>query len=351
MNSQTMSQRLAIPHLLPYTAIEPLSDQIKLSSKIFKSTSMKAITEAYNTTLIEAILVPEIEHQVNYHHKVKPLEEIVNEKGPFRVRIRYTNAGTISIPFLKTQTPRLQPMKEVGIAVKNSVRDAEIRKNWESTTSPSSNDKKTTDGAFEIGWYRVYGPKATMFSKEHHAELHSQEALWEFLLDQELLKGVDENGESVTVEEVRSDVSQIKKSYTDSWLQTLNEVSGYFASRCDQHYQKYGGRYINALFDEKIKWQNRMDETFEKKIRSYEQLINSLEVDRVTMHSDLVSPKSNGSSSDKQLVTNDKRVKKRRVGMGLHERRGLGKRLGDYMEENGVPCYKIGMKFDKKFRF
>lgn len=351
-----MKNALAVPQLLPYTNLNLPAQNIKLSSKIFKSTSFKAINLGYNLKLVESILIPELEFNVNFHHFLKPLEEVINQKGPFQVKIRQTNAGAVGIPFVKLPTPQLAKMREIAMDIKKLAKDFTLYSLWESSKDDiASKERKNQDGSFSIGWFIQYGPNAKMFSKDVHERLYQEEALWEFFLDKELIKTeADTRNEKeglLDPSQFKHDLQLIQKSYKNSWMEVLNTTSEVLHSNWQGYYKKYDSAYLKGLHNEQQKYQKLMNSKFQLKVDRYGKLLTILNKHNVSTHSDLISSKTTKSRIDHQLFLNDIYIKKTRMGISESERRGLHCKLADYMDKANIPSYKIGMNYKKRFKF
>lgn len=352
MKHLQMNHKLAVPQLLPYTNLNLPAPNIKLSSKIYDSTSVKSITLGYNLNMVAAILEPELEFNVNYHGFLKPLEQIVNEKGPYQVKIRTTNAGATSIPYIKLPMPQLDKMKEIAMDIKKLAKDFTLHRLWESShDDPGSKEKRNADGSYSIGWFKQYGPNARIFSKDVLASLYQDEAKWEFELELASLKTQGEDGKMVNPEDIKQDLMDIKNSYIDSWMEALDITSAQLLANWQSYGQKYNQHHLDKLLVEQKQYQQKMNQHFQSQINRYNNIKTLLEEAKASMHSDLVSPKVLESLISNQLLLDDRYVKKTRTGISLSERRGLNKKLGDYMDQANMASYKLGMKYETRFKF
>lgn len=318
-----LNQRLCIPQRLPYTKSKlPETD---ITQKIPDSTSSKAMNEGYNFKMIESIITPEMEHKINYHHYLKKIQDHI-DKGPFQPKIRFSSAG-MKVGYIQLPTYNLSTMKEIAIDSKKSAKLYGIIDLWES--QDERNEKSNKDGSFDIAWSKM-GDK--IFSKKYHEKLHDSEALWEYLLDQQLGK------------------SQNLQVYINDWRSSLNMASNHLNQQLQDLTSKYRQGYLRDLKDEQKQLIEVFNDKYETKLEKYRQLVELLNLHKVSIHSDLVSIDINHHSTvEHHLNRDDHTLKHSRTGLPLVDRINQPKRLSDYMDDVKLQNYKIGMRYDKKF--
>lgn len=333
-----MHGKLALPHRLPYTTVES-SEDIDISSKVFKSTSVKAMRQAYNSLLIDSIIVPEIEHQIN-EEKISDLQKQINEKGPYQVKIRQTFSGAVGIPFVKVPFPRLTRMRTVAMDVKKLVQASNLLSFWQADPDDNSmREKKTRDGGYDISWHKQYGTSGLIYPYSYYKDLHMQEALWEFQMY--LLQHKEKPQDSLI---------KIQETFVDSWMADLDQVTKELKDEVKSFQNAYNTKYYKSLAKEREKFQEIMNSKYDLRVNRLNKLVEQVNEHSLCAHSELVNPSVEVSSNDKELIRNDNTIKKLRMGMSLNERKGLGKRLANVMQECQISPFKIGMKYEKKFR-
>lgn len=346
-----MKNVIPIPSLLPYNH-NPLPDtKIKLSSKIHNSTAMKTLRLSYNKKYIDSILLPELEFDINYNQNLDKILKRINEKGPFPVKIRQTQAGPITIPYLKLPHSDLKSMRQMALDIKKLTQLYNLILIWEENGNNASLLlTKNSDNTYPIGWFREYGRNARMISRTYYEQLTDMESYWEYLIDKAMIQGKDNQGECFTHNHVKQDLQRIRHSYQASWKEPITISSDYLNNRYQKYYKKYNKAYMKTLIERQKAQQARLNLRYNDMINRYNNLIKALETHNISKHSDIVhSLPGTSFSHNKYLIKDDDSIKKFRQGMPLTKASTKRKTLSDYMEEHGFTSFKVGMRYKGKF--
>lgn len=322
-----LHNEIPLPHLLPYTPIEQNYTPSTPSASVMVpgSTKENALRSAYDQDYIESIVIPGLEDKINRHHYLEDLRKIVDERGPFKVQINITNAGPMPIPYIRMPYRRLKPMKEVAMDIKKLMSLMRISTVWNmdelSKSSPESPDK---DGSYAIKGSKGFGPEERMFPKAYYSEIAEHEALYEHMLRTQMGK---------------------KSSFGDifaSWTEYLEVTSAVLHEQVNEYFKKY--RQLRSSRSPLLKQQRELQqaqfEHFDRQVQKYNAVVGALNEDQVFGHSFVNSNLVNTTFDDYHGES-----------FPHLERVGMGKRLADYLQENGHHFFKWGMKFDKRFRF
>ena len=337
------SHKIPIPSLLPYTKSIGNCALPELNSLVYSgSTTTSSIWAAYDMEYLESILKPSLEYDINFHYYLEKLKTVVEKKGPFRAKINVTQAGIVPIPYIETPFPRLDVMKEIALDIKKLMRLIKVLSVWHSLPYDTTiTERHNRDGSFSVKWSKGFGTDERMYPRYRYEQLARDEFLWELLLEayeKHLFKGLE-----------------IEKLEENPWLEYVESTSHQLQSAVNSYYQKYNQmrRRNSKLFTDQKDLQHQMNVHFDDLLMSYNNLARHLKGLGICKHSEIVN------SSDlvnktyfSYLSDNDKIIpRKKRQGMPLIERLGMGKKLGDYLDEYGFHSYKWGMKFDKKLNF
>lgn len=336
------NHEIPIPHLLPYTpesALLPIEESVSTSISIPGSTRKSSIAYAYDQEYIDAIIKPEMEFDINKCHYLENLQSIVNEKGPFKVQIQITEAGPIPVPYIRMPYPRLNHLKEVALDIKKMMRLVRLKTVW----NASGNDANITEPQFSDGSYSVRGSKGFRENERLHPKIYYDllaqgEGLWEYLIDASL----------------KNDDTKDVASYVNEWSKALEDATNCINEELTSYYQKYNKLKSSKspLLQEQKILQHQMNVHYNEQLNRYMHIIKLIEDNKVFKHSEIVNSDTVTKSYDEYLIENDsKTTKKNQRGMPSLERIGMGKHLGDYLDDVGYHNFKLGVNFDKKLRF
>lgn len=337
------SHRIPIPSLLPYTKSIGNCALPELNSLVFSgSTTTASIWAAYDIEYLEAILKPSLEYDINLHYYLEKLETIVEKKGPFRAKINVTQAGIVPMPYIETPFPRLDVMKEIALDIKKLMRLIKVLSVWHSVPNDTTiTEKKNRDGSFSVKWSRGFGNDERMYPRYKYEQLARDELLWDLILEAH--------------EKRLFKILEVEKLDENPWLEYLELTSLQLQIAVNFYHQKYKKMKTrnSKLFTDQKHLQDQMNLHFDNLVMSYNNLVRHLRGLGICKHSEIVNtPHLANKTYSSYLSENDKIIpRKKRQGMPLIERLGMGKKLGDYLDDYGFHYYKWGMKFDKKLTF
>lgn len=339
-NSQ-LNQKLPVPNLLPYTvtgAKIPEHASTKLSLTVPGSTKSLAIEEAYDLDIIEGIIKPSIEYDINKYHYVDNLKTIVQEKGPFKVQINITEAGPTSIPFIRLPYPRLNKMRDVALDIKYLMRRIRLKTVWNSQPGDNSlSEPKFADGSFSVRGSKGFTKDERIHPRYYYEDLAINEGIWESMIAQ--LEGKN----NVNVDEI-----------VNSYLVCLDVSSKVLDDNVNHYFQKYKALRSprSPLIKEQRELQQSMNHHYDEQLNKYKKLIEALRDKNIVKHSEIINTdfqmKTYGSYLEKE---DSKFITKLKKGIPELERRGMGKKLGDYLDDFNYHNFKLGEKFGKRFKF
>lgn len=338
-----------LPHV-PASMSMQMANLPKDDTLIPGSTKTVVVDAAYDPDYIEAIIKPEVEFKINQNHHLACIEEIVTEKGPYQVKIRHTNAGIMKANFIRLPYTRYDDMREIALDIKRLMRA--IRKqfiwNLKSANAAGVPEKKLGMG-YSVRGSGGYSSAEIMYPREYYEELASQEADWEirmFLEEHKSKHGAD----SVSSNLAREKAQKLAKDAHSSWRQALNVSSRAIDEEIQLFYQKYKVGKNDPIWQQQALLQREMDDKFETTLANYADLLANLEADRVFMHSEIYRNGVINTDYQKLLTEEEHKDAKKRHGLPEKERKGYGKKLGDYLEEMGFKGYQMGYKFAQRFR-
>lgn len=315
------------------------------------STRHAVLDAAYDLEYVESILKPEVEFSINHHHYMADLERIVEQEGPYKVKIRSTNAGVMLANFIRLPFNRHQLMQEIALDVKKLVRAARKAFIW--NLGPGQKLEKAEKKLGEA--YSVRGSKGFtvseyMYPREYYEKLTNAEAEWELLMELERLKA--KYGPDIVVNpKFKLGFNTLARSVFADWNEPLEEATKLVNDEVSQYYDKYKVDRDSPIWDDQMKFQLMMNDSFKNTVSRYTKLLAKLEKDRVFVHSELYRPSLVTQNYKRTMAKEEKKTAKNKHGLPELERTGQGKTLGDYLEEYGFKAYKMGYKFAQRFRF
>ncbi|ODV81820.1 uncharacterized protein CANTADRAFT_43554 [Suhomyces tanzawaensis NRRL Y-17324] len=327
------SLQLPNPAMLPNTPDIKEIPEYKSKYALPGSTRHDLIKAGYDTEYIDAIVKPSLEYDINKYHYLNNLQHIVNNKGPYPVKIATTSAGPIPMPYIKVPFARPQQMKQIALDTKKLWTVIRIRNVWVSEPGTIKDEKMFSDGRYSIPGSRGFGPEQFMYPRSYYQKLAESEALWEYVLDRE------------------TGGSRSFSSYVSDWTEHLDINTKVLEAKVDAYFSKYSQLRTrnSSLQKERDALQLQMNEHYDQLVATYDSLINELNTQGIFKHSEIVNPAKVTQTYPQILDT----TPHARVSEGIPEleRIGMGKKLGDYLREAGVKSFSWGEKFYKRFKF
>lgn len=309
------------------------------------STKSVVLDAAYDSHYIESIIKPEVEFKINQIHHMGKLEKNI-EDGPYKVKIRNSNAGVMTAHFLRLPFTRTNQMREMAVDIKKLMRA--VRKQFIWNLQPSKGES-APERTFGLG-YSVrdsggYSSAEIMFPREYYENLVMEEARWEMLMEIEQLRAL--HGEEIMKETgVAERIQKRAKASLSAWKQPLIDATNAVNEEVQYYYTKYKIGKNSPIWKEQQYFQQMMDEKYDETVVRYAALVDKLEKDRVFPHSEIYR------TSVVDCHEKDKKeVSKNSEQRSEVDRRGQGKHLGDYLEDHGFKAYMLGYKFKQRFGF
>lgn len=340
--------RIPNPYKLPYVPASlsrQMADMPRDDILIPGSTKSIVLDAAYDSQYIETIIKPEVEFKINQVHHMEKIEKNIDD-GPYKVKIRNTNAGVMTAHFLRLPFTRASQMREMALDIKKLMRA--VRKQFVWNLQPSKGmsvpERKFGEG-YGVRDSGGYSSAEIMFPREYYEKLVVKEAQWEALIEIEETKTV--HGEDILKEQgVAERLQKRARASLLAWKQPLIDATNAVDDEVQHYYTKYKIGKHSPIWAEQEHFQQLMDEKYDETVVRYAQLLARLEKDRVFPHSELYRV----SVVEENTKAESKKAKKRKDCPEV-DRRGLGKHLGDYLEEHGFKAYLLGYKFRKRFGF
>lgn len=336
------------PYKLPYvpeSMTQNMTNMPKETTLLPGSTKTHVINAAYDTEYIEAIIKPEVEWKINENDHLAKIKEIVEEKGPFSVKIRHTNAGIMKVNFLRLPFTRYTEMREIALDIKKLMRA--IRKQFIWNLKPSKTnvppEKKHGEG-YSVRSSQGFSSAEIMYPRKYHENLVFWEADWEIQMEKAKMEEQGKFEEFVA----SGDYQKFVKATFADWNRPILESSRLIDEEIQSFYEKYKISKDDPIWQDQKNMQMEMNEKFQDTLSRYTELLQKLEEDRVFMHSEIYRNKTVKRSLEDQMVSEENKNVKARV--GVLEFTGGGKKLGDYLEEYGFKGYKLGYKFQRRLK-
>lgn len=329
---QQRKHLLPMPQLLPYTGI-------KIGIRDIPFVKEKHLKEAYDWDYIEGIIKPGLAYDINKYHYLDTFQNIIQKKGPYKVRVKTTEAGPMLIPYLELPYPRLEELKEVALDIKKLTKLYRLKVCWNISAQSESSitEPRHRDGSISVKGSKGFGIDERIYPLSHYESWAKYEAQWEYLIDKESSKP--------------SSIS----SYLESWRAPLKIASDSIDSELNSYFIRHRDLLKNSrskIYEEQELFQNRMDKYYDKLLISYKSLIEDLQNHHVFKHGEIVDNGINrGQSFERMVIEEDKKHRSKRNCIPERETFGLKMQLGDYLKKNSRENFQWGQKFDKKFRF
>lgn len=336
------------PYKLPYAPESMTQNMINLPKEntlLPGSTKTHVINAAYDTEYIEAIIKPEVEWKINENDHLAKFKEIVEEKGPFPVKIRHTNAGIMKVNFFRLPFTRYTEMREIALDIKKLMRA--IRKQFIWNLKPSKTnvppEKKHGEG-YSVRSSKGFSSAEIMYPRKYHENLVFWEADWEIQMERARMEEQGRFEEFVA----SGDYQEFAKATFADWNRPILESSRLIDEEVKSFYEKYKIAKNDPIWQDQKNIQMEMNEKFQDTLSRYTELLQKLEEDRVFMHSELYRSGTTKRSLEDQLISEENKNVKARF--GVLEFAGDGKKLGDYLEEFGFKGYKLGYRFKRRLK-
>lgn len=349
-------QKIPNPFLLPYTEDRQMeSPEAMALPKVVipHSTKHAVIKDAYDMEYIDAIIKPDLEYDINKHHHLQGLSDIVNEKGPYQVQVRTCNAGIMPVPLIKLPYNTPKERQEAAVDIKRSVRLSRLKAIWEWGPKTTVTEPRFKDGSFAVRGSRGFSDLERVFPRSYYEELVAQEASWELLMDK--IQAQMAPQEVQTAKDKTITWASVEKAYLGEWQEALDVATASINNEIRQYWKKYSVRPDNAkdpLLIRQQQLQVKMNEQYDDQVVNLRALQETLARDNVFKHSEVVNfDHSVTKKYDDFIQEDERRRKNNKKGIPQMERAHMGKKLGDYLDEAGHHSFRWGMAFDKKFKF
>lgn len=332
---------IPLPSKLDYTKenylgnLLPFEMRSKSTENMPKSIAYKTIKEAYDLDYVDAIIKPALEYDINYHFYLKHLRLIVNEKGPYEVKIKELASAPVSFPYIKLPFVNTVESKRISLDVSRLIRFLRVLKVWKS----APNDEKVPENKYSDGSYGVKGCKGfyhteRMFPSGYYEQLAQWEGEWESLIENTIT--------GVTQKQVQN--------YVEEWMEFISDTTASLEKEWKEMKNKHGND--DLLRKEQTKQQEQMLIHYDEMINKYNCIVDQIEQQQIWKHSELV----NGNNLvNRPLVTylqrDDNVPQGKRKGLPENGRLYLGKSLADVLADNDYHYFKMGQKFKRELNF
>lgn len=343
------------PYKLPYMRPKVLAQSADLPETreiLPGSTKMSILEEAYDMDYIESITKPEIEYRINESYFLKKYSQIVNEKGPFKVQLRTTMAGAMPAHFLRLPYAQLRLLEAMAMDIKNLVRLARKQFLWnlDSAAAGSISDKPHGEG-YAVRGSGGFTIEEIMYPRSYYENLAAEEAAWEFRME---VRRLEANWNKI--QRRTSDVDdQLRFIYTcfrKSWEEPLIVATQKIDKEMHRYYKKYRILEESDIWKRRKALQEKMNFKYSKLIDKLEKLASIIQKNQVSMHLDLFNlNKTQNRLYEGRIIQEEKVLPRIRRGIPERGGAGLGRTLGDFMQEVGLRGFKMGEKFDKRLNW
>lgn len=322
--------RLPNPYKLPYMGNQVLKQGNLLpdSEKLIPgSTRLSVMEAAYDMRHIESITMLEVEQLLNQLHMASLIERI-NDKGPYKVKIRHTEAGPMSAHFLRLPHGQGEKLKRLAIDIKRLMRAVRKQFIWNLDGKIAVSEPRYGDG-YAVRGSGGYSVNEIMYPRQYYERLCLDEAEWECRVSMM-------DNAVVSAEEMYS-------SAVDSWLEPLRVASANIDDEVHSYHRKYRLTPDAEIFEDQAIQQQRQDEYFRHQVSKFQSLLEDISHDNVFLHSDLY----NARRVQDNVVH---KFAKSKLAIPSHDRVSLGMRLADYMAKYGFRNFEVGHPVSVSFQ-
>lgn len=333
-------QRLGMipnPFKLPYvTSLESflLMNQPDQKYGIPGSGKSSIIRKAYDEDIINTIMAAEVEHRINEKHFLGRISNVVNKRGPAKVKIVVTNAGAMPASYLRTPRPKHKFMKAMAISIKRLMRCIRKQYIWGLTeaTENAVSEAKHGEG-YSVTGSKGYSFEEIMFPREYYEKLAVDESIWEFLMEKEAQKESGPDSRTFLLDRILK-----------SWSESLDIASASIDKEMLLYFEKH--RAITSKLRKKREQVQRSANMYhETVVKKYRKILTLIEKENVFLHSDLYNVKKTPQITYKRGLKADTKSKDK-WGLPLSEK--LGYTLGDYLVSVGLKGFRMGNNFKKR---
>ncbi|CAN3501006.1 hypothetical protein DICA1_C18074 [Diutina catenulata] len=287
---QQKNGSLPIPQKLPY--VERVADTYDNPFYVIsESTKSNTLQHAYDPLYVEAIIKPGLAFDINKHHFLDKLDQIVNERGPYEPRIRFTSAGPGLVPYIRMPYPQKRANEQVAMTIKKWITADRIARIWDADKKITS-ENSTSDGGYLVKHVSAFNN--VVYPRSHYEKWAREEAQWDRLMD--------------------------GTNTLHSWLEPLEVTSKHLRANVRQFEKQCSD--LAPLKRRLAKLTHKQKTHYDRLIATYGDIATQLQENVVFKHSDLVNRDP------------------------AHPR---GKQLGDYMD--AYQSFHWGDAFYDRFKF
>ncbi|KAG7193871.1 uncharacterized protein KQ657_005069 [Scheffersomyces spartinae] len=337
---------IPIPSKLDYTKEAYLGSLLPFESRTDstpKSITYKTIKEAYDLDYIDGVIKPGLEYDINYHFYLKHLRLIVNEKGPYEVKIKEVSSAPIPFPYLKLPFPDSTKSRQISMDVARLIKHLRILKVWKSAVG----DEKVPENKYPDGSYGVKGSKGfylteRMFPYSYYKKWAKWEGEWESMIE-------EYEANSKTTAEPTATKSN-SESRVKEWLEFINIAT----NELESEWQQLRMTHVNPdqLKQEQAAYQQQMMYHYDDMVEKYNSIVDQIHRQQIWKHSELVNRKNRVQRSLLSYLERDDNVPpSKRQGLPENGRIQLGKTLADILADNEYHSFKMGQKFKRELNF
>lgn len=327
------------PFKLPYVTLPEsflLLSQPDQKYGIPGSGKSSIIKKAYDEDIIKGILAPEVEYRINEKHFLGKISNIVNNRGPAKIKIKVTNAGAMPANYLRSPRPNHRFMKAMAIDIKRLMRCIRKQYIWGLSDGNGNSVSEAKHGeGYSVTGCKGYSYEEIMFPREYYEKLAVDESIWEYFMEQQL----------ETKTELKQHISLLDKLY-EAWLESLDIASDSIDREMRLYFDKH--RAIAKMLREKRGLvQKAANKYHESVVERYRKILDVMKKENVFLHSDLYNVKKTPQITYERALRADRHQKtKNNWGLPISEK--LGYSLGDYLVSVGLKGFRMGNNFKKR---